>query len=58
VAATAEEEEDLDAEDLVAEVGNLLNFAVGSTIGAIGGACAPISDPNRQGEAGSGGDRV
>jgi hypothetical protein len=55
VAATAEEEEDLDAEDLVAEVGNLLNFAVGSTIGAIGGACAPISDPNRQGEAGSGG---
>jgi hypothetical protein len=39
-AASPEEEEegDMDAEALVAEVGNLLNFAVGSTIGAIGGA--------------------
>jgi hypothetical protein len=40
VAVTPEEEEDMDAEDLVAEVGNLLNLAVGSTIGAIGGTGA------------------
>ena len=35
VAVTTEEEEDMDA-----EVGNLLNLAVGGTIGAIGGTGA------------------